>query len=1073
LGVVRVQSSALTLPANVLLAPGAQRALTVSVSRAPVGQPLDVTLTASVSGRLQHPATVQIPVGQTFSTFQIQGLTGGVTQLVASAEAHEPATTQVTVQSIALTWEAPSYTEGGAFRAGMFVPAEFVSAARLRLSHPAPAGGLSVSVRSTNAALMQPVLGTATFRAGESVATDLVRLRGLAAGELDVVAEGDGLVAGSLRVRVGPPLAVVLDSSNLITVGRGLITDRRVQVVSGAFSTQLLEDVALELTTSNSSEVGVALNGPLLGIGSNNAQEISFRGFETTSAPATVTVRLSGSTSAVTRQVAVVLPTVTFLELDGTRATDGLRDRFRVQLTVANDGGFLQSLPAGAPLQLSVIDANPESIVDGFYEQASGGVRVSQVAMPARGSLSGPLWIGVPASSGAYRIRAVIPGVGSVESSLQRAVVPELRFSRAAAEIGVGMRSSADTIFVTRVVDGQAVLSAAPVTVRLVSADTNVVTVTPEVVIPANQTSASFLVEGRMVSALPVAITATAADHNSPPPALQVSSVQPRLNFFHLDNRRVPGGGRDIFDVRAETSGTNRIAAVFIEPRSIALSIVDAAPADVVDGLYGAPSGGSVISQAVIDAGRSGSNAVYVGDGAVNGRYRIRAESAGLISAISTEQRMEVTALGFSVAQTSVGRGFRADFSLFVERQVGGVGVSSSNAIVVNLSSTNASALGLPAAVTIPAFSTRAIVPLEGLVRASNITVSASSSGYPGTPSTRVDVVDPLLAFSSLELERATASVDEAQVLWTVPGEPWPGSQRPLRDLPVAISIVDATPSSIAPAVFSDQQQLTPQSVFIQRAGEGAPSFFIGISGASGTYRVRATGPTGEEVISGVVTVSDAAIALNDGRQHRSIGHRLGVDVFVSFRDANFNNFYNQTPVTVTLTCQDATVCESAGTLTIAPSCGSECDVGGFMTIRGLRPGRTTLIASAPGYVNGTMFITVARPNAAILRLPELIRVSDPAPRFSVGFAVPGDRSWGEDVEFGQLPFAPIEMDVVSNSPGFVGISTPSGNGKLTIGPSGSEDAQVVLPSPRVPISAEITVSSADATPATQRVRVE
>jgi len=105
--------------------------------------------------------------------------------------------------------------------------------------------------------------------------------------------------------------------------------------------------------------------------------------------------------------------------------------------------------------------------------------------------------------------------------------------------------------------------------------------------------------------------------------------------------------------------------------------------------------------------------------------------------------------------------------------------------------------------------------------------------------------------------------------------------------------------------------------------------------------------------------------------------------------------------------------------------------------------------------------------------LPELIRVADPAPRFSVGFAVPGDRSWGEDVEFGQLPFAPIEMDVVSNSPGFVGISTPSGNGKLTIGPSGSEDAQVVLPSPRVPISAEITVSSADATPATQRVRVE
>lgn len=137
---------------------------TVRISTtAPTGG-MSLNLSASPGGVVTLPATVVIPAGSDTGTFSIS--TGvvlsdtNVTITVAGSSSSANAILSVLSPNVQSITFSPPQVRGG-----------FNSVGTVRLSQPAPTGGLTIAITSDNPALARPTVATVTIAAGATTAT--------------------------------------------------------------------------------------------------------------------------------------------------------------------------------------------------------------------------------------------------------------------------------------------------------------------------------------------------------------------------------------------------------------------------------------------------------------------------------------------------------------------------------------------------------------------------------------------------------------------------------------------------------------------------------------------------------------------------------------------------------------------------------------------------------------------------------------------------------------------------------------------------------------------------------------
>lgn len=203
------------------LTPASQSVMTFATSQMTVTttQPagaggLQVTLTSSDNGVLSVPATVTIPAGQTSTAFDVTaGQLAGTTTVTANAPSAASATAGVSVSLRSMTVTLSAAT----------VQVNQVIPGTVTLAQPAPTGGVSIVLTSSNAAAVSVLPASIAIEAGGSVGTFSVR--GLAIGNASVSGSALGFtgssapVAASLTMTLGPtPFEVERASTKTATL---------------------------------------------------------------------------------------------------------------------------------------------------------------------------------------------------------------------------------------------------------------------------------------------------------------------------------------------------------------------------------------------------------------------------------------------------------------------------------------------------------------------------------------------------------------------------------------------------------------------------------------------------------------------------------------------------------------------------------------------------------------------------------------------------------------------------------------------------------------------------------------
>lgn len=1061
----------LVLPTPLVVAPGASWNVTISVTETVASQPLSIALTASAPGMVEVPTSVEIPVGASSTSFVLRGLAQGTLQLSASAAGYETASADVVVEAIELAWIAPFIYDSTPSGMAMYLPAQFPTSARLRLSRPAPIGGLRVRLRAANPSMVQFDSPEVVIPEGSDWVEAYIRMTGVSQGITQVIAESDGTTSAVHDVRVGPPVTLRwMNGGTSLSLGRGMAGRPPIELRSDGRYVALLEPVTVSVLSSDAQKVSTQSSVTLSAIGSGSAGP-TVTGREATASPVQLQARLGEAGPEASIDVQVVEPQLSFGGLQGLRAVGGARDDFWVGVSVTAPDAIYQWVADPLIAQVSVIDASPADVVDGIHSQPAIAALVSQIDLGAGGSLSDTAYVGTPIAEGNYRIRAVVPGMGAVDSDLQQAASPSLRFSRESVTVAAGMRTLPYRIGIQRRVGSQGAASSTPVTIRLENPDPASVSVPEEVVIPAYQDWAYFEVEGRAVSSADVLVRAVAEGHQSIDP-IRIRVVAPSLRLIGLDGQRNLNADRDMFSVHVGADAPDAIDAALTTSQSIALSLLDATPGDVVGGFFSNSSGGAPLSSVTLPANMS-AVWLYVGEGQKSGSYRVRAEASGMETATSDLQRVSGTELVFSHSAVRVGRGLEVQYHLYIERRQNGILVNAPSALTVNLATARPDAIGLPATVTINAFSSRVQVPIRGLSVVEAVQITAEAEGMGAAANTSVSVSVPTVVISELDGFRSLASApDYFRVYVSGDGAGWVGYQTAIDDIQVDLTIIDQDPAAVVPGLFEDPEQSTPRTSVIIPAGSmySDNGVYIGSPTSLGRYRIRAFGRGLTEGISDEQVVMSVGIAFE--QSGKNLGIKFQGDLYFRFQLPGGGTSYNEEDVLVSFECLDETICEAPASVLVPASCG-ECSSGAWVTIRGLAEGTTRLRASAPGYTDALLTINVVKSEIAFINLPESIAEGDSPPVFGVELLVPAHPSTESDYDYDQSPFEVIEVDVVSSHPGILGIETPEVSGKLRVGTGQFEEAVIVLPTPRVPGMATITASGSGLDPVSQDVTVE
>ncbi len=871
-------------PASVTMVSGITQNLTLTLPYAAQAGGQSINLVSSVPGVATVPATITVPEGVLTATVPVTTLNVGSTTITASRSGFTSGQSVVSVIPPPTLTVAPASITAGVGRLAQFT---------VTSSIVAPAGGLVVSLASSNTDTFT-VPATLTIAAGATSANGT--LLPVAVGAATLTAQASTFVSGTTQVNVRP-VSINFPAGAVVAPGltRGVPVTLSDPAPAGGLTISLTSSNPAVLTVPATFVAPAGepfLSIPVTGVAAGTATvTATATGYESGTLPVTVeaiNITLTGSTTS----IPVALSHI-----------------FNVTLSrPAPAGGIVVNLEAVNPALASVTPAEI-SIPEG---QTSGGT--------VRASVTG-------VATGTTQIRASAEGLQASNTNVTITAQVIVAFSDTTLTVGRGMNTYQNEVYAYLRTGNSNYSPPAAFTVDLNSADPTRVSAPATLTFPAGQYYQYFRMTGlEITSGTPVAVTGSATGLQTSPQPAMVNVVQPQFTLVSLDNPRSPVSARDNFVVRTFVPGadyaSNQTAA---QNLAVDLSIVDANPAGIVEGIFAASTGGAPITQTTIAANNDESPTIYVGTPTAPGTYRVQA-NAPSSGAIGTSGVVTVTApeLRFSDTSITVGRGlYTYQNEVYLYRAVNGNSLSAPTALTVTLTSSDPTRVTVPATVTIPANTYFIYFRLAGadLTSGTPVTVTATADGYNQsvTPIT-VNVVTPQFTPINLDNPRSPASGrDDFRVRTFVPGADYQSNQTAVANIVVDLAIVEPNPAGIVDAIYSASTAGTAiTQVTIPANDNESNAAFVNTPTVAGTYRVQASSAElGGVGTSGVVTVTAPELRFSDTTITVGRGLQTYQNEVYLYRAVNGNALSAATPLTVNLVSSDPTRASVPATVTI------------------------------------------------------------------------------------------------------------------------------------------------------------
>ena len=494
LATVAVRGKALVLPSSVVVAPAGSTNVTVEVTEpAPAGG-LTVSLAVAQSSLAQAPATVLIPAGQSRVSFSINGKALGATTLTATATGYQSGQTSVNVDAISLNTDPA---------ADLVMNEELSRTVRVQLSKAAPQGGITVSVVSQHPAIAAVSPAEVFVPTGQIYATVPITVNVLTKGKTAIDISAPGLIGKVLNVEVREKFGLHVrrySGVSKVVVGKGLYTHPNEvyveRLINGSVSSGA--DAVVVNLRCVAAEVCSTSETVTIPAGQSRAY-FYVTGLDAGSTHIEATAQ--GATAATPIPTDVIVPTVVFNSLDGSRTTASVRDDFSITFSVPG-AYWPNSQVAANALQVNVAakEQSPAGVVNGIYDNSNN--LITQLLIPKDSTTSRTGYVAQPAAAGTYRVEAEVVGVTTAQSAVQTVTAAAQglqvrRYSNASkVVVGKGLYTHLNEVYVERLINGVVSGGADAVVVNLRCVASEVCSTPQTVIIPAGQSRAYFYVTG-------------------------------------------------------------------------------------------------------------------------------------------------------------------------------------------------------------------------------------------------------------------------------------------------------------------------------------------------------------------------------------------------------------------------------------------------------------------------------------------------------------------------------------------------------------------------------------------------
>lgn len=268
--------------------------LTLNLS-APAPAPLTVNLAANTTGIVTIPSSVTIAQNATSTTVPVTGASIGSTTITASTSTPNVSSANVTVNvqsggSIAL----PSNVSVGLGQSAPF---------QVTLSGPAPSGGLTVSLASSNSGMVSISPASVTIPAGATQPSTAPQVTGVAPGSATITASAHVYTSANQNVAVSASIALTPQSPSItVNSSQNLTLTLSGPAPSGGLTFNV---------SSNKTSVATVSSGTVTIPGGSTSVNVGVNGVATGSAVITASApNLTSATDtvSVTPAVGIVVP---------------------------------------------------------------------------------------------------------------------------------------------------------------------------------------------------------------------------------------------------------------------------------------------------------------------------------------------------------------------------------------------------------------------------------------------------------------------------------------------------------------------------------------------------------------------------------------------------------------------------------------------------------------------------------------------------------------------------------------------------------------------------------------------
>lgn len=901
----------------------------------------------------------------------------------------------------------------------------FTAPLYVRLNEPAPAGGVLVTVVSSNPGKLHvPAPGTVLIPGGET--ESIIEIEGVEAGSVTLTASATGYAPAELLVSVSLRLISLPVTLN---VPYGQTTSLPVQLAEPAPS----GGVAITLVSSDETIVGIVTPTITIPAGSVLGSA-TVRG--ALPGPVTVTASAPGYIGAMSSVVSRA-------NLDFIESSEVINPSFPGTVTLRlQSSGSPIAAPAGG-VSIAIHAADPACVAVPASATIADGLTQTTLPVSYGGNATLPCNTHVHATA-----------VNILSDSLTVQVTPTPTITTAARDIGSGLQRST-TLSLSANNHGGA-------TIKLVSADPAKLLLAPNsstvgsdtllLFIPNNASSANFVLQS-------VGDTGVVAVHASAPgftPAVTNHTIEPSaIDVVSFGGILTTVSPDDVFRVRvglpSSAGGSLReLQSVRAGGPPLTVTIQSDSPsvALVVSSGGEGPSATTTIQPEETTTPASVASGGVAMRPVMSGTTFVRATAPGVISTAAATHRLDVTAATLSLTDQTVGAGLQ-------RRQTVSLSAGAHGGITVRVTSTNPSALlvassadsvgsafidvAVPDGTTAFNFYTNALEGASGTV-----VVSAKADGFVAD-SAGIDIAAPGLDIGGLFTEFTTASAPDAFSVRI--GLPLSGGLTELQTARPGGAGYSINVTSSAPDVAELLSASDTAGTIVLRIEPGRSTTGGTLSSGGAALRPLAAGST-------TVTASAAGTVATASASSTITVTASTISLFTSTTGAGLQRSQsvalsgsNHGGVTVRVTSTDTTRLLlapnsiSAGVKSIdLEIADGQTSVSFFAQALDSVTGPVSIEASAPGFTSATDIINIVQPAADITGLSTSRNTLDINDLFNVRIGIASGSSFVYEEQERRFGASPLPVSVTSSTTaGQIVTSTTSGGiGMTSIGANAS-----------------------------------